>query len=149
MSISKEAVEKVLAELDGPKLEVTVRRGGNLHLTFASLKAIKAKVDDKGNELQSRDEVIMRAQLGVKDALKKAGITARISNSRLVDDSWVHSPSMWVNNTPRQGASAQSSKETAALKAEVAELKGMMAQFLAAMSGGQAKSQEGEDEVPI
>jgi hypothetical protein len=148
MSVTKETVEKVLSELDGPAIEVTVRRGGNLHLTFKSLKAIKALVDDNGEELQSRDEVIMRAQLGVKDALAKAGIVARISNSRLVDDSWVHSPSMWVNNTPRQGASAQSSKETAALKAEVKELKDMMAQFLTAI-GGQAKSQQSEDEVPI
>lgn len=148
MSVTKEAVEKVLSELDGPAIEVTVRRGGNLHLTFKSLKAIKAKVDDNGEELQSRDEVIMRSQLAVKDALAKAGIVARISNSRLVDDSWVHSPSMWVNNTPRQGASGGSSKETAALKAEVKELKDMMAQFLTAI-GGQAKSQQSEDEVPI
>ena len=146
MSVSKETVEKVLSELDGPKLEVTVRRGGNLHLTFKSLKAIKAKVDDNGEELQSRDEVIMRSQLAVKDALAKAGIVARISNSRLVDDSWVHSPSMWVNNTPRQGASV--SKETADLKAEVKQLKAMMAQFLTAMTGGQAESQQSEDEVP-
>ena len=92
MNISKEQVEQVLSTLDGPTIEVTVRRGGNLHLTFEQLKNVKALMDNNGEELESRDEVIMRAQIKAKEALKNAGIHARISNSRLVDGTWVHSP---------------------------------------------------------
>ena len=150
MNISKEQVEQVLSTLDGPTIEVTVRRGGNLHLTFEQLKNVKALMDNNGEELESRDEVIMRAQIKAKEALKNAGIHCRISNSRLVDGTWVHSPSMWVNNTPRPGAAttATPSKETQQLKAELNELKGMMAQFLSAVNT-QAKSEQSQNEPPI
>jgi len=153
-AISQESVQKLLTNL----FTVQVRRGGNYQINFAALGDFSHEIDDQGNEVASRDEVIMRAQLGQLDELREAGIPARLSNSRrnsytVMKDGksveveyWEYNPSIWVNQPGSQGAStaavtARVSKLEAALEASLAdnaaaradndELKAMLRNFLA------------------
>ena len=123
MTATQEDIDAVLEGIEGPEMKATVRRGGNFSIQYKALKDITAQYDGEGEETQSRDEVLMRHQLAVVDALKAAGLPARISNSRLVkhgdDEFWEATPCIWVNNTKRNATAAGTTKSTEALEKRI------------------------------
>ena len=74
MTATQEDIDAVLEGIEGPEMKATVRRGGNFSIQYKALKDITAQYDAEGEETQSRDEVLMRHQLAVVDALKAAGL---------------------------------------------------------------------------
>jgi len=151
--IRKEDVDGVLVE----GVKATVRRGGNIHLQIASLKDVSAAYDEDGNEVHSRDEVMLRMQLAQVDALRAAGLPARINNIRPVeveggDTYFAFSWSIWVNQPDSQRPSANGGN-TAKLEAKLQQMSSVMERLLALVPAEKlAEMQEGtsaETEAPI
>jgi hypothetical protein len=125
---TKEDADKAL---EGLNMTVTARRGGNLQVSFAELGGFKHVIDPStGEETMSRDEAIARHQLSAVDALRKAGMPARISNIRkqTIGDQEVFtfSPSVWVNNVQNANVGA-----TRALTAKLEQTQSQVAMLMA------------------
>lgn len=154
MSFSKEDADKAL---EGLGFTVTARRGGNLQVSFADLASFKHVVDEAtGEELQTRDESIMRAQLAAVDALRGAGAPGvRISNIRRIEEGekayYTFSPSIWVNNTSNVGASAaavaKANSEVQAMKAQMEALLSLLPKDVIAKLQPQAVADN--EEIPL
>ena len=104
----------------GPRMKVNAPRGGNFSIQYKARIYHRSVRRWRGD--QSRDEVLI-APLAVVDALKAAGLPARISNSRLVkhgdEEFWEATPCIWVNNTKRNATAAGTTKSTEALEKRI------------------------------